>query len=93
MRPAAIVFVPLYSIALLSASFSGVEARLGFWWAEVTTIIGIGGLTAPAVVGAFFGQVGVWQWNWALSLLFATPSILILALLHGDSTRLLFGIR
>jgi hypothetical protein len=33
--------------------------------------------TLPITVGAFFGAMNVWEWHWALALLFAAPGLVL----------------
>ncbi len=69
----------IYGFLQLAAGFAGIEYSLGFWWAIGAVIASLGfRFTLPITVGAFYGAMNVWGWQWALALIFAAPGLCLM---------------
>lgn len=71
------LYIP-YSIALIYAVYLGIDFYLGTIWAVVVMFI----LTLPGfrfllLVAAVLGAVKVWQWHWAIAVVFAVPGLAV----------------
>lgn len=74
----ALLLIPL-GIAQIYAAYLGIDFHWGPIWAWI--IMGASLLfrfPLPITVGAFFGALDVWGWEWYWAILFALPGLLLL---------------
>ena len=66
-----------FGLAQFVAGYAGIAFHLGTGWAIAAVIVGLMfRFTLPITIGAFFGAMNVWGWNWALAALFAAPGLI-----------------
>lgn len=69
----------LLGIIQFVAGYAGISDALGTFWAILAVIVGVTlRLTLPLTIGAFFGAMNVWGWNWFASALLALPGLVFL---------------
>lgn len=74
-----------YGLTQLVAAWFGLDDWIGGWSWLVLFVCFMGRFMLPITVAAFMGAWQVWQWHWALALLFAAPGLIVAvpALLAG----------
>ena len=69
----------LYGIAQLIVGAAGIDFYFGGFWSGLAIFLAIFfRVTLPITIGAFFGALEVFNWHWALALLFAAPGLIFI---------------
>lgn len=68
-----------YGVAQIYAGFLGIEHFWGGLIAGGIIVVSIfTRITLPITIGSFLGALYVWEWHWAIALLFAAPGIVFM---------------
>jgi len=68
-----------YGLAQIAAGVQGVDYHWGGWWAWGFVFAAFAfRFTLPLTIAAFFGARDVWNWHWAMALLFAAPGVVFM---------------
>lgn len=68
-----------YGIVQFITGYAGIEHELNHFWAILALIVAFTTrIVLPISIGSFFYAWHVWEWHWALALIFALPSILVM---------------
>ena len=61
------------------AGWLGLEDSFGWGWAVIAAVLAIlFRFTIPIAIGAFLCAKNIWEWHWALALLFALPGLVFM---------------
>lgn len=79
MQAIGCVLFALYGIAQMYAAALGLEAYVGAGWAAAIFIACLFlRFTLPLTIAAFFCARDIWDWHWALALVFVAPGLLFI---------------
>lgn len=68
----------IYGLAQLAAAAIGLDAYVGGIWGTVIFVACLYlRFTLPLTIAAFFCAKDVWEWHWALALVFVFPGLLL----------------
>lgn len=69
----------VFAVFQFRAGYIGIAHELGHFWAWFALIAAfLLRFTLPITIGAFFGAMNVWDWHWAVALLFAAPGLIFI---------------
>jgi hypothetical protein len=72
----------VYGFVGIWAGYIGIDHHLGTVWAIGAVIVGFRFRFAlPLTIGSFFGAMNVWGWPWYGALVFASPGLVLMALM------------
>lgn len=72
------ILLPLYLFFIMYMGFIGISHEFGKLWAIVALFLAFCMFPVPLFIGAFWGFVSVWKWNYGITLLIISPTFLLI---------------